>query len=194
MSNKPTTTRDAKLLKTPPHLPRLVDIKKPLHTETFGNPLPRKTSVTLLVWNITNSPIFNSSHHAILCLDTVLTGQSLWQKLSLVNSSSVSASISVKKNILMAKVMIFMTSQFLLEVLLVDADYRIYHGGGKMPTIRPNKQRLEAIFMKNSTIEGKVFEQRIRKAVRQTKHVQRRPKARSVHLYPSSKECVCTAD
>lgn len=94
----------------------------------------------------------------------------------------------------MAKVMIFMTSQFLLEVLLVDADYRIYHGGGKMPTIRPNKQRLEAIFMKNSTIEGKVFEQRIRKAVRQTKHVQRRPKARSVHLYPTSKECVCTAD
>ncbi|KAJ4705717.1 O-fucosyltransferase family protein [Melia azedarach] len=30
--------------------------------------------------------------------------------------------------------------------------YRIYYGGGKMPTIRPNKRRLAAIFMKNFTI------------------------------------------
>ncbi|XP_044512342.1 O-fucosyltransferase 15-like isoform X2 [Mangifera indica] len=69
--------------------------------------------------------------------------------------------------------------------------YRIYYGGGKMPTIRPNKRRLAAIFMKNSTIEWKVFEQRIRKAVRQTKHVQTRPKARSVYRYPRCKECMC---
>ncbi|KAJ0017574.1 hypothetical protein Pint_09797 [Pistacia integerrima] len=72
--------------------------------------------------------------------------------------------------------------------------YRIYYGGGKMPTIRPNKRRLAAIFMKNSTIEWKVFEQRIRKAVRQTKHVQSRPKGRSVYRYPRCKECMCTTD
>ncbi|KAG4929194.1 hypothetical protein JHK85_046699 [Glycine max] len=59
--------------------------------------------------------------------------------------------------------------------------YRIYYGGGRMPTIRPNKRRLASIFMKNSTIEWRVFEQRVRKAVRQTKHVQTRPKARSVY-------------
>ncbi|KAL5066334.1 hypothetical protein RYX36_028071 [Vicia faba] len=69
--------------------------------------------------------------------------------------------------------------------------YRIYYGGGRMPTIRPNKRRLASIFMKNSSIEWRIFEQRMRKAVRQTKHVQTRPKARSVYRYPRCKECMC---
>ncbi|XP_068324427.1 O-fucosyltransferase 15-like [Pyrus communis] len=69
--------------------------------------------------------------------------------------------------------------------------FRIYYGGGKMPTIRPNKRRLASIFMKNSTIEWRVFEQRIRKAVRQTKHIQPRPKARSMYRYPRCDECMC---
>ncbi|KAL1334556.1 hypothetical protein AAHE18_11G185100 [Arachis hypogaea] len=72
--------------------------------------------------------------------------------------------------------------------------YRIYYGGGRMPTIRPNKRRLASIFMKNSTIEWRVFEQRMRKAIRQTKHVQTRPKARSVYRYPRCKECMCRTD
>lgn len=72
--------------------------------------------------------------------------------------------------------------------------HRIYFGGGKMPTIRPNKRRLAAIFTKNSTIEWRVFEQRVRKAVRQTKHVQTRPVARSVYRYPRCKECMCNSD
>ncbi|MED6144095.1 O-fucosyltransferase 15 [Stylosanthes scabra] len=72
--------------------------------------------------------------------------------------------------------------------------YRIYYGGGRMPTIRPNKRRLASIFMKNSTIEWRVFEQRVRKAIRQTKHVQTRPKARSVYRYPRCKECMCRTD
>ncbi|TYI27591.1 hypothetical protein ES332_A05G187600v1 [Gossypium tomentosum] len=72
--------------------------------------------------------------------------------------------------------------------------YRIYYGGGRMPTIRPNKRRLADIFIKNNTIEWKVFEQRVRKAVRQTKHVQSRPKARSVYRYPRCKECMCRTD
>lgn len=69
--------------------------------------------------------------------------------------------------------------------------FRIYYGGGKMPTIRPNKRRLADIFRKNNTIEWKIFEQRVRKAIRQTKHVQTRPKARSVYRYPRCKECMC---
>ncbi|XP_028763036.1 O-fucosyltransferase 15-like isoform X2 [Neltuma alba] len=69
--------------------------------------------------------------------------------------------------------------------------YRIYYGGGKMPTIRPNKRRLASIFTKNSTIEWRVFEQRVRKAVRQTKHVQTRPKGRSIYRYPRCRECMC---
>ncbi|KAK9022991.1 hypothetical protein V6N11_003227 [Hibiscus sabdariffa] len=72
--------------------------------------------------------------------------------------------------------------------------YRIYYGGGRMPTIRPNKRRLADILVKNNTIEWKVFEQRVRKAVRQTKHVQSRPKGRSVYRYPRCKECMCRTD
>ncbi|XP_050232334.1 O-fucosyltransferase 15-like isoform X2 [Mercurialis annua] len=71
------------------------------------------------------------------------------------------------------------------------AGYRTYYGGGRMPTIRPNKRRLAAIFTKNYTIEWKVFEQRVRKAVRQTKHVNKRPMARSVYRFPRCKECMC---
>ncbi|KAJ4975501.1 hypothetical protein NE237_000607 [Protea cynaroides] len=72
--------------------------------------------------------------------------------------------------------------------------YRMYYGEGRMPTIRPNKRRLASIFLKNSTIEWKVFEGRVRKAVRQTKHVFERPVARSVYRHPRSRECMCTND
>ncbi|KAD3069376.1 hypothetical protein E3N88_37256 [Mikania micrantha] len=70
--------------------------------------------------------------------------------------------------------------------------YRVYYGGGKMPTIRPNKRRLADIFMKNDTIEWKVFETRIRKAVRQNKRVFSRPIGRSVYRYPRCSELVLT--
>ncbi|XP_021766829.1 uncharacterized protein At1g04910-like isoform X1 [Chenopodium quinoa] len=69
--------------------------------------------------------------------------------------------------------------------------FRMYYGGGQMPTIRPNKRRLADIFLKNNTIEWKVFEQRVRKAVRQTKQVHRRPTARSIYRHPRCKECMC---
>lgn len=69
--------------------------------------------------------------------------------------------------------------------------FRVYYGGGKMPTIRPNKRRLADIFLKNNTIEWKVFEERMRKGVRQTKQIRSRPKGRSVYRYPRCKECMC---
>ncbi|ESQ35633.1 hypothetical protein EUTSA_v10007119mg [Eutrema salsugineum] len=69
--------------------------------------------------------------------------------------------------------------------------YRIYYGEGKMPTIRPNKRRLSDILLKNKTIGWNVFEQRVRKAIRQTKHVFARPTGRSVYRYPRCKECMC---
>ncbi|KAL3850898.1 hypothetical protein ACJIZ3_012780 [Penstemon smallii] len=74
------------------------------------------------------------------------------------------------------------------------AGYRIYYGGGKMPTIRPNKRRLADIFVKNNTIEWKVFETRVRKAVRQNKRVFSRPTGRSVYRYPRCQECMCYTD
>lgn len=72
--------------------------------------------------------------------------------------------------------------------------YRVYYGGGKMPTIRPNKRRLADIFIKNNTIEWKVFEERVRKAVRQTKRVRSRPVGRSVYRYPRCKQCMCLTE
>ncbi|KAK4347618.1 hypothetical protein RND71_033957 [Anisodus tanguticus] len=69
--------------------------------------------------------------------------------------------------------------------------FRVYYGGGKMATIRPNKRRLADIFVKNNTIDWRTFEQRVRKAVRQTKRVFSRPVGRSVYRYPRCKECMC---
>lgn len=71
--------------------------------------------------------------------------------------------------------------------------FRVYFGGGKMATIRPNKRRLADIFVKNNTIDWRTFEQRVRKAVRQTKRVFSRPVGRSVYRYPRCKECMCNA-
>ncbi|CAL5410602.1 unnamed protein product [Camellia sinensis] len=72
--------------------------------------------------------------------------------------------------------------------------FRVYYGGGKMPSIRPNKRRLADIFVKNNTIEWKVFGKRVRKAVRQTKRVRARPVGRSVYRYPRCKECMCITE
>ncbi|CAH9059198.1 unnamed protein product [Cuscuta europaea] len=72
--------------------------------------------------------------------------------------------------------------------------YRVYYGGGKMATIRPNKRRFADIFVKNNTIGWKVFEKRVRKAVRQTKRVLLRPVGRSVYRYPRCRACMCNTD
>ncbi|KAI3997078.1 hypothetical protein MKX01_032729 [Papaver californicum] len=71
--------------------------------------------------------------------------------------------------------------------------YRIYYGDGRMPTIRPNKRRLATIFTKNSTIEWREFEERVRKAVKESKQVQERPVARSIYRHPRCPECMCNS-
>eukprot|EP00262_Sarcandra_glabra_P019030 TRINITY_DN7019_c0_g1_i1.p1 TRINITY_DN7019_c0_g1~~TRINITY_DN7019_c0_g1_i1.p1 ORF type:complete len:145 (+),score=10.21 TRINITY_DN7019_c0_g1_i1:33-437(+) len=72
--------------------------------------------------------------------------------------------------------------------------YRIYYGGGKFPTIRPNKRRLAGLFLKNNTIEWSIFEARVRKAVRQSKKAHERPVARSIYRHPRCLECMCNTD
>ncbi|KAJ6831678.1 uncharacterized protein M6B38_347905 [Iris pallida] len=69
--------------------------------------------------------------------------------------------------------------------------YRMYYGGGKYPTIRPNKRRLVSVFSRNSTIEWKDFEHSVRKAVRQDRRVEDRPLSRSIYRHPRSMECMC---
>ncbi|KAM0914435.1 hypothetical protein ACQ4PT_011609 [Festuca glaucescens] len=72
--------------------------------------------------------------------------------------------------------------------------YRIYYGGGDLPTIRPNKRRLASILVKNATIEWKEFETRVKKLVQQTKQVHERPVARSIFRHPRCPECMCRTD
>ncbi|XP_042398216.1 O-fucosyltransferase 2-like [Zingiber officinale] len=72
--------------------------------------------------------------------------------------------------------------------------YRMYYGDSNLPTIRPNKRRLASIFLKNSTIEWKEFEGRVRKTIKQTKQVHERPIARSVYRHPRCPECMCRVE
>lgn len=72
--------------------------------------------------------------------------------------------------------------------------YRIYYGGGHLPTIRPNKKRLAGIFSKNNTIEWNEFQERVRKTVRESKRIQVRPIARSIYRHPRCPECMCNIE
>ncbi|KAM0827487.1 hypothetical protein ACQ4PT_068195 [Festuca glaucescens] len=72
--------------------------------------------------------------------------------------------------------------------------YRMYYGGGDLPTIRPNKRRLASILVKNATIEWKEFETRVKKLIQQTKQVHERPVARSIFRHPRCPECMCRSD
>jgi len=72
--------------------------------------------------------------------------------------------------------------------------YRMYYGGGNLPTIRPNKRRLASILVKNGTIEWQEFQTRVRKLIQQTKQVHERPVARSIFRHPRCPECMCRTE
>ncbi|CAO1947477.1 unnamed protein product [Urochloa humidicola] len=72
--------------------------------------------------------------------------------------------------------------------------YRMYYGGGNLPTIRPNKRRLASILVKNATIEWQEFETRVRKLIQQTKQIHERPVARSIFRHPRCLECMCRTE
>ncbi|KAM3188764.1 hypothetical protein ACQJBY_067618 [Aegilops geniculata] len=72
--------------------------------------------------------------------------------------------------------------------------YRMYYGGGDLPTLRPNKRRLASILLNNATIEWKEFETRVNKLIQQTKQVHERPIARSIFRHPRCPECMCRTD
>lgn len=72
--------------------------------------------------------------------------------------------------------------------------YRMYYGGGKLPTIRPNKRRLADIFSRNATIEWKVLEVRVRKTVKESKLAHVRPISRSIYRHPRCRQCMCKLD
>ncbi|XP_031744286.1 O-fucosyltransferase 8 isoform X3 [Cucumis sativus] len=69
--------------------------------------------------------------------------------------------------------------------------FRTYFGGGKAPTLRPNKKRLAAILSENKTIGWNTFEERVRKMIEEGQRVQTRGFGRSIYRQPRCPECMC---
>ncbi|PPD89686.1 hypothetical protein GOBAR_DD13373 [Gossypium barbadense] len=128
---------------------------------------------------------------AILMLAALVTRENLLSSIELEPFKNFSSQLAAMDFFAYTAVDTFVITDSGSQLSSLKSRHRIYYGGGRMPTIHPNKRRLVDIFIKNNTIEWKVFEQRVRKAVKQIKHVQSRPKARSVYWYPQCKECIC---
>lgn len=77
------------------------------------------------------------------------------------------------------------------QLASLASGYRIYYGEGHLPTIRPNKRRLAYFFSQNLTMQWDEFEERVRKTVRESKQLLKRPVARSIYRHPRCNECMC---
>lgn len=69
--------------------------------------------------------------------------------------------------------------------------YRIYHGRGHAPTIRPNKKRFARILSENRTIQWVDFEERVRKMIQENQRVIARRRGRSIYRLPMTPGCMC---
>lgn len=105
-----------------------------------------------------------------------------------INSSSQLAALDF---IVCAAADVFAMTDSGSQLSSLVSGYRIYYGGGRLPTVRPNKRRLASIFAKNMTIEWDEFRDRVRKTVKESKRVQVRPIARSIYRHPRCPECMC---
>ncbi|KAF5474545.1 hypothetical protein F2P56_006435 [Juglans regia] len=70
---------------------------------------------------------------------------------------------------------------------------RTYYGGGRAPTLRPNKKRLATILSENSTIGWNSFEDRVKKMIDEGQRVRVRGFGRSIYRQPRCPECMCKA-
>eukprot|EP00897_Mesotaenium_endlicherianum_P001769 jgi/Mesen1/161/ME1132041C07613 len=69
--------------------------------------------------------------------------------------------------------------------------HRIYFGGGRAPSVRPNPLAVALVLKEAETIEWHDLEERMRRYVRQSLRALVRPTARSVYRHPRCKECMC---
>uniref|UniRef100_A0A1D1YM36 O-fucosyltransferase family protein n=1 Tax=Anthurium amnicola TaxID=1678845 RepID=A0A1D1YM36_9ARAE len=69
--------------------------------------------------------------------------------------------------------------------------FRIYHGEGRAPTLRPNKKRLAKIFSETGTIEWNDFVNRVKKMIAEGQRVNARRRGRSIYRQPRSPGCMC---
>ncbi|RWW07441.1 hypothetical protein GW17_00029185 [Ensete ventricosum] len=70
--------------------------------------------------------------------------------------------------------------------------YRIYHGRGHAPTIRPNKKRFARILSENRTIQWVDFEERVRKMIQENQRVIARRRVEMAEGKPKSQSGVWT--
>ena len=69
--------------------------------------------------------------------------------------------------------------------------FRTYYGGGRAPTLRPNKKRLAAILLENGTIGWNSFEDRVKKMIQEGQKIGTRGYGRSIYRHPRCPECMC---
>ncbi|CAN1355854.1 O-fucosyltransferase 8 [Linum perenne] len=70
---------------------------------------------------------------------------------------------------------------------------RTYYGGGKAPTLRPNKKRLAAILYENNSIPWNGFEERVRRMIEESQRARTRRFGRSIYRQPRCPECMCSS-
>ncbi|KAL7130368.1 hypothetical protein ABFS83_13G129200 [Erythranthe nasuta] len=192
------------------HFPALVELKK---TKKFPSPkelrseglcplMPEETVLMLaaLGFNrrthiyLAGAHIYGGSSR-LAALTTLfpnlVTKENLLSSTEILPFSNSSSQLAALDFIVCTAADVFAMTDSGSQFSSLVAGYRIYYGGGKMATIRPNKRRLADIFERNNTIEWKVFETRVRKAVRQNKRVFSRPVGRSVYRYPRCRDCMC---
>ncbi|KAF3333313.1 GDP-fucose protein O-fucosyltransferase [Carex littledalei] len=69
--------------------------------------------------------------------------------------------------------------------------YRIYHGQGQAPTLRPNKKRFARILTDHAAIDWGEFQRRVRNMIEENQRVTPRGRGRSVYRLPRTPGCMC---
>jgi len=69
--------------------------------------------------------------------------------------------------------------------------YRVYHGRGHAPILRPNKEILANILSKSRSIEWIDFVDRIKEMIDEDQNVHRRFNGQSIYRHPRSQGCMC---
>ncbi|KAH7651775.1 GDP-fucose protein O-fucosyltransferase protein [Dioscorea alata] len=69
--------------------------------------------------------------------------------------------------------------------------YRVYHGDGQAPTLRPNKKRFAKILSENETISWDQFKDRVTKMIDEGHRVRSRRWGRSIYRQPRTPGCMC---
>ncbi|CAM8905068.1 unnamed protein product [Rhodiola kirilowii] len=69
--------------------------------------------------------------------------------------------------------------------------FRMYHGGGFAPTLRPNKKWLAQILLRNTTIRWTSFKNAVQKMNAEGQKIKLRQFGQSIYRKPRSPECMC---